>query len=29
MLKGIFMQIYPNQKQKEQLRPMFGNDRLV
>ena len=30
MLKGIVMQIYPpNQRQKEQLRQMFGNDRFV
>lgn len=29
MLKGIVMQIYPNQKQKEQLYQMFGNDRFV
>lgn len=29
MLKGIVMQIYPNQRQQEQLRQMFGNDRFV
>ena len=29
MLKGIIMQIYPNQRQKEQLCQMFGNDRFV
>ena len=29
MLKGIVMQIYPNQRQKEQLCQMFGNDRFV
>lgn len=29
VLKGIKLRLYPNAKQKDQLRQMFGNDRKV